>query len=151
MKRVYITDDYLLILNRLTDEQAGKLIKGIMVYLNGGVFMSDDIVIQSIFQVFKLQIDQEYKRKPSIYIESGHLSITWEEMNKLIDQFGDERAKEKVNAVLNWSKNSKCKSLYLTALNWLNKDEKNKSANKTSKISSHEFKIISSKPKSTNR
>ena len=43
-------------------------------------------------------------------------------MNKLIDEFGEAKADEYVNSVLNYRKNSKYKSLYLTTLKWLRKD-----------------------------
>jgi hypothetical protein len=57
-----------------------------------------------------------------IYKEKDHLRITWDEMNKLIDEFGEEKADDYVNQVLNYRKNSKYKSLYLTALKWLKRD-----------------------------
>jgi hypothetical protein len=64
----------------------------------------------------------------NIYIEKDHLSITWDEFNKLADEFGEIKADEYIKKVLNYRKNSKYKSLYLTALNWLKKDvEKQKS------------------------
>ena len=61
-----------------------------------------------------------------IYKEKDHLRITWNEMNKLIDEFGEIKADDYVNQVLNYRKNSKYKSLYLTALKWLRR-EKDKS------------------------
>lgn len=61
------------------------------------------------------------KNKP--FLSQDHLSISWDEMNKLIDQFGEEKATDGVNRVLNYRKNSKYKSLYLTALKWLKEDE----------------------------
>ena len=74
-----------------------------------------------------IDIDNDIeKKKNNNYIESGHLSITWDEMNKLIDEFGETKATDVVNRVLNYRKNSKYKSLYLTALNWLKKDQEEK-------------------------
>ena len=58
-----------------------------------------------------------------IYKEKDHLRITWNEMNKLIDEFGEIKADDYVNQVLNYRKNSKYKSLYLTALKWLRRDK----------------------------
>lgn len=62
------------------------------------------------------------KEIKDIYKESGHLSITWDEFNKLADEYGNEKADQMIDRVLNYSKNSKYKSLYLTANNWLKKD-----------------------------
>ena len=64
-----------------------------------------------------------------IYKEKDHLRITWNEMNKLIDEFGEIKADDYVNQVLNYRKNSKYKSLYLTALKWLRR-EKDKSVDR---------------------
>jgi len=68
---------------------------------------------------------QEYKNKENkenIYKEGGHLSITWDEFNKLAEEYGNEKADQMIDRVLNYGKNSKYKSLYLTANNWLRKD-----------------------------
>lgn len=59
----------------------------------------------------------------NIYKSSGHLEITWDEFNKLVDEFGNVKSDDMVNKVLNYRKNSKYKSLYLTALNWLRKEK----------------------------
>lgn len=66
-------------------------------------------------------------KKEDIFLCRDHLSITWGEMNKLIDKYGEQVSNDAVNRVLNYRKNAKYKSLYLTALNWIQKDiEKNK-------------------------
>ena len=71
-----------------------------------------------------------------IYRDGGHLSITWGDANKLIDEFGAEKADEYINRVLNYRKNSTYKSLYLTALNWLRRDTKQDKTNgKKNKLS----------------
>jgi len=56
------------------------------------------------------------------YLSGGHLSITLEDFNKLAEVYGNETAEEYCHSVLNWAKNSKVKSLYLTALKWLKRD-----------------------------
>jgi len=67
------------------------------------------------------------KKEEDIFISRDHLSITWGEMNKLIDKYGEVISNDMVNRVLNYRKNSKYKSLYLTALEWIKKDiDKNK-------------------------
>ena len=62
------------------------------------------------------------KNKEDIYIESGHLSITWGEMNTLIDKYGAELSDDMVKRILNYRKNTKYKSLYLTADKWIKKE-----------------------------
>ncbi len=57
-----------------------------------------------------------------VYLSAGHLSITWDEMNKLIDEFGSEMAETYVHKVCNYRKNSNYKSLYLTARTWIKKE-----------------------------
>ena len=61
-----------------------------------------------------------------IYREKDHLRITWTEMNKLIEEFGEVKADDYINQVLNYRKNVKYKSLYLTALKWLRRDTEKK-------------------------
>lgn len=71
-------------------------------------------------------IDIERKEE-DIFMSRDHLSITWGEMNKLIDKYGEIVATDAINRVLNYRKNSRYKSLYLTANTWIQKDiEKNK-------------------------
>jgi hypothetical protein len=62
------------------------------------------------------------KNNNIIYAKDGHLSITWDEMNKLIDEFGEVKSKDTINKILNYRKNSKYKSLYRTAITWLRKE-----------------------------
>ena len=66
---------------------------------------------------------QELKNKENIYKEGGHLKITWDEFNKLADKYGIEKADDMIDRVLNYRKNSKYKSLYLTANKWLEKEQ----------------------------
>lgn len=72
-------------------------------------------------------------KEKDIYIESGHLSITWKEMNKLIDKYGSEMAEDMVKRVLNYRKNSIYKSLYLTAEKWIKKEIAKKQSNSSDK------------------
>lgn len=62
-------------------------------------------------------------KEEDVFLARDHLSITWGEMNKLIDKYGEIVANDTVNRVLNYRKNSKYKSLYLTALLWIQKDK----------------------------
>jgi len=72
-------------------------------------------------------IDTVNKKEEDIFLSRDHLSITWGEMNKLIDKYGEVISNDMVNRVLKYRKNAKYKSLYLTALEWIKKDiDKNK-------------------------
>lgn len=68
------------------------------------------------------------KKEEDIYISGGHLFITWGEMNKLINQYGEVMASDMVTRVLNYRKNAKYKSLYLTAISWIQKEIKENNA-----------------------
>jgi len=67
-------------------------------------------------------IDTVNKKEEDIFLSRDHLSITWGEMNKLIDKYGEVISNDMVNRVLNYRKNAKYKSLYLTVLEWIKKD-----------------------------
>lgn len=57
------------------------------------------------------------------YRAFAHLSISFSEFNKLIEEgFTKEQIDLTINSIENFKKNSKYKSLYLTALNWLKKN-----------------------------
>jgi len=79
--------------------------------------------------------DKGIDKDIDIFREKDHLHITWGEMNKLIDEFGEEKADTYINQVLNYRKNTKYKSLYLTALNWLKRDFPKDKGNQPKKLS----------------
>ena len=65
-----------------------------------------------------------------IYTSFDHLSITISEYNKLIELgYSESKIGDIFSRIQNYKNNSKYKSLYLTALNWL-KDEKDKTETK---------------------
>lgn len=53
-----------------------------------------------------------------VYMQAWHLSITHSEFTKLSQEFWEEKSDELVQWVLNYRKNTKYKSLYLTAIKW---------------------------------
>ena len=64
--------------------------------------------------------------KESIYREFEHLSITNDEVNKLMDLgYSLALIDGKIDEVLNFKGNSKYNSLYLTTLNWLKREHPN--------------------------
>ena len=66
----------------------------------------------------------ENQMKGFLDATTKHLETQTEQMNKLIDKVGEEKANDYVNNVLNYRKNTKYKSLYLTALKWIDRDSK---------------------------
>ena len=59
-------------------------------------------------------------------------------------EYGTENATEYCHNVLNWNKNSKVKSLYLTALKWLKRDNvnaKQEDKSELQKLKEHQEKI----------
>jgi hypothetical protein len=66
------------------------------------------------------------KRKEIIHTSFDHLSITTTEFNKLIELgYSEVKIKDIFLRIQNYKNNSKYKSLYLTALNWLKDENKN--------------------------
>ena len=59
-----------------------------------------------------------------VYMQAWHLSISHDEFSKLEKAYGAEKSDEVVQWILNYRKNTKYKSLYLTALTWLKRDQK---------------------------
>ena len=88
--------------------------------------------------------DNKKEDKTTIYLSGGHLSISLEDFNKLAKEYGTENATEYCHNVLNWNKNSKVKSLYLTALKWLKRDNvnaKQEDKSELQKLKEHQEKI----------
>jgi hypothetical protein len=63
------------------------------------------------------------KVKKDIYIKCQHLSMTKEEYDKLVSEYGEDAVKDKLKHAENYANLKKYKSLYLTLGNWLKKDK----------------------------
>ena len=63
--------------------------------------------------------------KEYIYREFGHLILTKDDYNKLIQKNTPEEVEQVLNQIENFKGNNKYKSLYLTANNWLQKNKQN--------------------------
>lgn len=64
--------------------------------------------------------------KDDVYMQAWHLSITHDEFSKLEKEYWAEESDVVVKAILNYRKNTKYKSLYLTALKWLKLEKEKK-------------------------
>lgn len=74
--------------------------------------------------------EDKEEKEDNIYTSFDHLSITTSDFNKLLELgHSESKIKDIFLRIQNYKNNSKYKSLYLTALNWL-KDEKDKTENK---------------------
>jgi hypothetical protein len=65
----------------------------------------------------------EKNNKENIYREFQHLFITEDEVKKLLDKHTITQINNVLNDIENYKQNTKYKSLYLTAVKWLQKNE----------------------------
>ena len=76
--------------------------------------------------------------KENIYRAFKHLSISIEEFNKLCIDYTKQQVDDILDQIENYSQNKKFSSLYLTAKNWLNRNQ----PKQTEGISPEELKAI---------
>jgi hypothetical protein len=69
--------------------------------------------------------------KKEIYIRCQHLSMNKEEYDKLVEAYGEDRVKSKLEYSENYKKLTNYKSLYLTLNNWLKTDKTKEVTNGT--------------------
>ena len=154
---------------KLTDEQAGKLFKHTLEYVNDKDPVTDDIITDLCFEPIRQSLKRDLKKyekirqkkseagkkgmakrwgkdnkdnkcyKPitkitvsdsvsvsdtDIYRSFAHLSISVEQFNKLNKDYSQDQINSVLEAIENFKQNTKYKSLYLTAKNWLKKEPK---------------------------
>lgn len=155
-------------IEKLSDEQAGKLLKHILRYVNDQDPIAEDVLTEIAFEPIKQNLKrdlvkyEEIKEKRSeagktgankrwqniandskrindiakiavndndiviskdIYRSFAHLSMSKDELNKLLTTYSQVDVDDIIDAIENYKDNKKFKSLYLTAKNWLKKNE----------------------------
>ena len=155
-------------IEKLSDEQAGKLLKHILRYVNDQDPIAEDVLTEIAFEPIKQNLKrdlvkyEEIKEKRSeagktgankrwqniandskrinniakiavndndiviskdIYRSFAHLSMSKDELNKLLNTYSQEDVDDILDAIENYKDNKKFKSLYLTAKKWLKKNE----------------------------
>jgi len=160
--------DLLHTVKKLNDEQAGKLFKHVLEYVNDLNPETEDIITDLCFEPIKQNLKRdlqkyekirEKKREAGkkgankrwqniapvksakkkmaniavnvnvndnvndkdIYRRFAHLSISVLEYKKLCDEYGEVNTNDILESIENFKNNTKYKSLYLTAKNWLKK------------------------------
>jgi hypothetical protein len=155
-------------IEKLSDEQAGKLLKHILRYVNDQDPIAEDVLTEIAFEPIKQNLKrdlvkyEEIKEKRSeagktgankrwqniandskrindiakiavndndiviskdIYRSFAHLSMSKDELHKLLTTYSQEDVDDILDAIENYKDNKKFKSLYLTAKKWLSKNE----------------------------
>lgn len=155
-------------IEKLSDEQAGKLLKHILRYVNDQDPIAEDVLTEIAFEPIKQNLKrdlvkyEEIKEKRSeagktgankrwqniandskrinditkiavndndiviskdIYRSFAHLSMSKDELHKLLTTYSKEDVDDILDAIENYKDNKKFKSLYLTAKKWLSKNE----------------------------
>jgi hypothetical protein len=64
------------------------------------------------------------EKNDKIYYSKGNLRLTTEEYNKLLESYSPAIIDSYIGKVENWKKASTVKSLYLTIINWINRESK---------------------------
>mgnify|MGYP001584935515 CR=1 FL=1 len=168
--------DLLHTVKKLNDEQAGKLFKHVLEYVNDLNPETEDILLQVCFEPIKqnlkrdlrkyestcvkrseagkkgmekrwkkdnknnkcykpitkiTDIDKDKEKEKDIYRAFGHLSMSVDEFNKLEKDYTKQQIDGVCDAIQNFKKNTNYKSLYLTAKNWLKKEQTKKEVEST--------------------
>lgn len=168
--------DLIYTVQKLSDEQAGKLFKHVLEYVNDLNPETEELITQICFEPIKQSLKRDLKKYEKtrqkrsdagkkgmekrwgkdntdnkcynditkitvkdkvkvkdIYKGFAHLSISVKEFNKLNEEYSKEQIDEILEAIENFKKNTKYKSLYLTAKNWLRKIPKEQHEDKLTK------------------
>ena len=67
MKKSFVIHcDSLSVIDKMTDEQVGKLFRKMKSYHNGNEYVIDDFVVEIAFEQFKNQFDRDLKKYESV-------------------------------------------------------------------------------------
>jgi DNA-binding helix-hairpin-helix protein with protein kinase domain len=80
--------------------------------------------------------------KENIYREFQHLFITEDEVKKLLDKHTITQINDVLNDIENYKQNTKYKSLYLTAVKWLQKNEPTSEGISPEEIKARKYGLI---------
>ena len=163
--------DLLHTVKKLNDEQAGKLFKHVLEYVNDLNPETEDIITDLCFEPIKQSLkrdlrkyestckkrsdagkkgmakrwgkdnkdnkcykpitnitdrdsDKDNDKEKDIYRRFAHFSISVEQFKKLNKDYSQDQINSVLEAIENFKQNTKYKSLYLTAKNWLKKEPK---------------------------
>ena len=188
-KGFLLYSDIIHTVEKLTDEQAGKLFKHILKYVNDLDPICEDLITEIAFEPIKQSLkrdllkwdDKKQKRidagiagatkrwqniandskriKPmaniavsvndsvsvnvkDIYKSFAHLSITNDEVKKLLVNYSSNQISDILNDIENYKGNTKYKSLYLTAVKWLQKNEPTSEGISPEEIKARKYGLI---------
>jgi|TARA_R100000482_G_scaffold124436_1_gene77248 hypothetical protein len=76
----------------------------------------------------------------NIYRKFAHLQINLDDYEKLVNEYGSEKVIDIIDQIENYKGNTKYKNLYLTAKNWLKRDNLNTKKNEKKRASDFDTK-----------
>jgi hypothetical protein len=179
--------DVLHTVEKLTDEQAGKLFKHILKYVSDLNPVCEDFITEIAFEPIKqslkrdlLKWDEKIQKRSEagkigankrwqniandskrikpianiadnvnvnvnvkdIYKSFVHLSITNDEVKKLLEKHTVTQIDNVLNDIENYKGNTKYKSLYLTAVKWLQKNQPTSEGISPEEIKARKYGLI---------
>lgn len=152
-KSFVLYTEWLSTFDKMTDQEAGLLVKHLFRYVND-LNPESDRITELLFEPMKLQLKRDLnkfeqrkkelsesgkigaqkrwrKTNKPIYRKFKHLSMSQDEFDKLSEKYTKEQIDEILDRIENYAKNKNYTSLYKTALNWLKKEPEKKIGRQT--------------------